>query len=1127
MKPIQKINPIPVQSVPSVIPGQSGTVVIIVIAVLVVVAIVVVGIYLSKEDDPSCDPGSAKCSYESELNCEASDICMWDTKCAFCTDVVSIDVIDVSYMDTVENTFQTDRCDVNEYVSSDHECVPCAGTSTNSSGDDPTGDPTSCRKIPCMENHHVFGGECTPCPEGSIRDAGDDPHITETSCLRSVCKDYEKLVCDEPGVFSLARTMALSGGAGEEKCGDPGGNEETGFRLDEDITAWVRDCNMNGGTPGELGGCEGMGSLCTADVVYGDDDGNADFRGCIPNYLGFDPCTGYTEGSKSSCDERPLSPYCTFTPATPLPTQCRCEACGVGMEHTVRHTVTPDDENAYAASGGRCVPEGTGVSAYSKCQNTERVVQINGQSKCEACADFQQYEEDGSYIAVPTYGCPILFGNPNNQPGETCEHTLSPKEVDALGRQSYNGDECRRPICKETEKLVKNEITPSGQFLRNDGNPSQHPFECVSCGTDVTVSTQDVKVSTKDHTISPDLMLQINNTHVTTCTFPAGSGFIDALEGICLANEATKNENWKYDDWNEWQGTVYNDPDNDYSWLPGRVGLAGRAARGENATNYEVYYPESGVRDSEEGKKYTYSYISKVTGDWIHLCDCSENNVDNAHHHNGFTNCKCGQNQTIDTGSGRCTNITYSCYANKNKYIADHILGPEWTDGEFWNIMDPWCTFKGQEALSSTEVKNRCCTKCQHKVYSHGAQAAAGGVRDAAGRTTGAQHSQIKPPPYAKNWNTPEPYGEHLTELSFNRSDDPIFKGVTTSITVPDPDTDRSPTGTAYERTDYRSPATSLALRTAGSNGLSFGFNSRPSWFYPVFTDDSDMDSNGFPRLPGTRPLHRSAGLDRVNETATGTRIDFDKSKNALKDGVPPGSLPENAGSTTTGLGKLLTYDSTCTGPTGVCDYKGIHRIATTNLFTCKRTNVKETNYADTSLEIPEYGVVGDEKFYGLRGTSESAEAPLYNRQPTHLDEDVVVELSGAPARDGRGVDLDTGQASSFPGRGWINKETSDLVYSRSGHYSDVINANNSSRGNFCSKTVVNGGTHITGLCDASYLYFKGIKYPCKGEIQFVNSGSWTTSARSDAVCTPDARLWEDRNAFHNQQPSNLNEIWR
>jgi len=1114
MKPIQKINPIPVQSVPSVIPGQSGTVVIIVIAVLVVVAIVVVGIYLSKEDDPSCDPGSAKCSYESELNCEASDICMWDTQCAFCTDVVSIDVIDVSYMDTVENTFQTDRCDVNEYVSSDHQCEPCAGTSTNSSGDDPTGDPTSCRKIPCMENHHVFGGECTPCPEGSIRDAGDDPHITETSCLRSVCKDYEKLVCDEPGVFSLARTMALSGGAGEEKCGDPGGNEETGFRLDTDITAWVRDCNMNGGTPGELGGCEGMGSLCTGNVVYGD-DGTPGFDGCIPNYLGFDPCTGYTEGSKSSCDERPLSPYCTFTPATPLPTQCRCEACGVGMEHTVRHTVTPDDENAFSVSQrSACVPEGTGVSAYSKCQNTERVVQINGQSKCEACADFQQYEEDGSYIAVPTYGCPITEGNPNNQPGETCEHTLSPKEVDALGRQSYNGDECRRPICKETEKLVKNEITPSGQFLRNDGNPSQHLFECVSCGTDVTVSTQDVKVSTKDHTISPDLMLQINNTHVTTCTFPAGSGFIDALEGICLANEATKNDNWKYDDWNEWQGTVYSDPDNDYSWLPNKVDLL---VNNPNATNHEVYYPESGVRDSEEGRKYTYSYISKVTGDWIHLCDCSENNVDNAHHHNGFTNCKCGQNQTIDTGSGRCTNITYSCYANKNKYIAGPI--PEWTDGEFWNIMDPWCTFKGHEALSSTEVANRCCTKCQHKVYVSSLSGQSS-ERNADGRAANVQHSPIKPPPYAKNWNTPEPYGEHLTELSVNRSDDPIFKEVTASITLPDPATWKSPTGTAYERTDYRSPPASPASPESKGNGLSFGFNSRPPWFYPVFTDDSGMDSNGFPRLPGTRPNWGGNNFDRaVNNKATGTRIDFSKSKTALKDGVPPGSLPENAGSTTTGVGKLLTYDATCTGPAGVCDYKGIHRIATTNLFTCKRTNVKETTYADTSLEIPEYGVVGDEKFYGLRGTSESAEAPLYNRQPTHLDEDMVVELSGQPARDGRGVDLDISSQDSmhFLGRGWINKETSDLVYDRNGFYSDVINPNNAYRGQFCSKEVNNGGSHITGLCDASSLYFKGVRYPCKG----------TINSRSNAVCSPHSRLWKHRDAFYNQQPSNLNEIWR
>ena len=112
MKPIQNINPIPIPSVPAVPQGQSGTLVIIVIVILVVVAMVVVGIYLSKEDDPSCDLGSTECSYESELNCEASDNCRWDAQCAFCTDIVRLDAEAVSYTDTVENTFQTDRCDV-------------------------------------------------------------------------------------------------------------------------------------------------------------------------------------------------------------------------------------------------------------------------------------------------------------------------------------------------------------------------------------------------------------------------------------------------------------------------------------------------------------------------------------------------------------------------------------------------------------------------------------------------------------------------------------------------------------------------------------------------------------------------------------------------------------------------------------------------------------------------------------------------------------------------------------------------------------------------------------------------------------------------------------------------------
>ena len=1084
MKPIQNINPIPVPSVPAVPQGQSGTLVIIVIVILVVVAMVVVGIYLSKEDDPSCDLGSTECSYESELNCEASDNCRWDAQCAFCTDIVRLDAVAVSYTDTVENTFQTDRCDVNEYVSSDHECVPCAGTSTNSSGDDPTGDPTSCRKLPCMENHHVLGGECTPCPEGSIRDAGDDPHLTETSCLRSVCKDYEKLVCDDPGVFSLARTMALSGGDAEEKCGDPGGNEETGFRLDEDITAWVRDCDMNGGD--DDGGCEGMGSLCIENIQY-ESDGTAEFLPCQPNYLGFDACTGYTEGSKSSCDERPLSPYCTFTPATPLPTQCRCEACGSGREHNGPHTITPDDENAFSVSQiSACVPEGTGVSTYSKCQNTERVVQINGQSKCEACDDFQQYEEDGGYIAVPTYGCPIILGNPNNQPGATCEHTLSPREVDALGGQSYNGDECRRPICKGTEKLVKNEITASGQFLRNDGTLSQDTFECVSCGIATSLS-RDQLVTSGDHSISPNLMQTDQDDHVTECTYPGGSGFMDALEGICSLNQVQRNNSWNYDDWNEWQGTVYDTSDNSYSWIPNK--RPDQVTSG--ATNYEVYYPEE-VRDSPEGQKYTYSYIDKISGDWIHLCDCLEDNSDEAHHHNGFTNCKCAQNQTIVPESGVCTNILNTCYANKNKASYPDVIGT-WDDGKFWNIMDPWCTFKGQDRAVADD---RCCTECKHKVYSLSSNFnTTGWVAPTA--TLSVKHSRVKSPPYAKNWNSQETLGVHLTKLSSNQEDDPIFKEPTSSMSAPDTDTWRSPTGTIYERVDHRK-----------NNSLSFGFNSRPTWFYPVFTDDSDMDSNGFPRLPGTRPNWGGNNQDmNVNDTATGTRIDFDKSKNALKDGVEPESLPVNA-NPALGLGQLKRSDPRCSS--GECSYKAIHRIASTNLFTCKRTNVGDSSQTTSALEIPEYGIVGDEKFYGLRGTSESAEAPLYNGQPTHLGEDMVVELSGAPAGPGP-----HDQGGPFPGRGWINKETSDLVYRRTGYMADTTHNNT---GNMCSHQQHNGDRHYDNLCDESSFYFKGQGYPCVG----TRTGGGTTT-----LCSPDARLINSSNSFFNKQTSNLNEIWR
>jgi hypothetical protein len=283
------------------------------------------------------------------------------------------------------------------------------------------------------------------------------------------------------------------------------------------------------------------------------------------------------------------------------------------------------------------------------------------------------------------------------------------------------------------------------------------------------------------------------------------------------------NTLWDYEEYRTWSEAEYADESNRDNWLPNHQYLRTEYAddqwdnfkiHGRNMTNKEVYFysPDDqeqrnriNIGEVKIHDKYKYSYLKNQR--WIHLCECSGTS-DEADKENGFTNCKCAQSQYLDEND-TCKYIESGCYKNGNYFNGVKIV-----EGEFWNIKDPYCNFfhstDDQRNQWTEREQVRCCVGCSHKVYK-------GGVPD---HPDHGKHTVS--PDYAFNWFDPS---DSFSQLTYDESSDPIL---TSSPGTLSPDYD-------WRKYDY-----------------SIGFNSRPKWYKPEFSDPTPVSMSGLSANPIT-----------------------------------------------------------------------------------------------------------------------------------------------------------------------------------------------------------------------------------------------------------------------------------
>lgn len=810
-----------------------------------------------------------------ETMCNSSENCYWDNDLFSCEMLLDDNNNNNNNFenstvttDTILTTQVSDlpRCLENERVRN-NMCIPCSTypdgsqKSTKRAGDDPNGTDTKCIESRCKENYHVHNESCVKCPNNTIRPSGDDPYAGDTKCMRPACSLNQKILCNEqeeedPLFSDISSAFAT--------------NEPSYCNINTEL--WEAYCEGDS-TLNEFGkvtdcpnGCRYIEESISDTEIQ---------SSCIPNTQTIPGCVDF-DGTRESCES--ISNLCLYVPSTEEQntideksqqnvTRCNCQDCEDGMESEILHDISPDDDNAETT---QCVVQGLGASTLYPCKPTQKAE--NGQ--CIDCPGPNNVDEPSD---VQMYGCPTNRDSP--QPGTSdCIHTHAPSDLPV----NYTGNVCRRPPCKDYEKLTGDSI---------------NGFVCENCGLDEIGNTN---MSSKEHTISPDLAMDIDKTICST-----SEQLQEMLSGYCAPHDM--NSQWEYEEYIEWSNKEYAIESNKANWLPTHQYLRESMnnfkydGTDTNMTNKDVYFP------SFINPKYKYSYLKN--GSWIHLCDCPSTDASQSHKENGFVNCKCSQSQYFEhsldgSGSDTCKNIESPCYTNGNYFDNLRMI-----EGQFWNIKDPFCNFfKSNQSVDDEDIQERCCVGCSHKVYK-------GGVP--------SEENKFKnnPPDYAANWyNQRSSTGAEKSIIRFDDTWDPILIGQEDAIDRPYSSSEWSP-GTI--KNDWR------------QHDLSIGFNSRPLYFYPKLNGSGD-------------PIFQDANGN------SGSTVDFPLSQDALITGN--GSFTDED----------FPGDSGCGQDN--CDTKSLYRWMTSNIFTCKRTNPNESQ--SQSLSIPDYGVVGDEPFYDIKGKS-------------------------------------------------------------------------------------------------------------------------------------------------------------
>jgi hypothetical protein len=328
-------------------------------------------------------------------------------------------------------------------------------------------------------------------------------------------------------------------------------------------------------------------------------------------------------------------------------------------------------------------------------------------------------------------------------------------------------------------------------------------------------------------------------------------------------------------------------------------------------------------------------------------------------------------------------------------------------EGEFWNIMDPWCNLSEDEDLSNSD---RCCTSCAHKVYD---------LKDSGEINYGIKRSVSENPDYAINW-----YDQGGSESFSKLQVDSIYDPILNETDLPRKENAAAGGG---DPLDWENPEYQKNWR---ENNLALGFNSRPIFYYPKY----NIDAGDVPTIPNLENTFVSS-------------VDGADSKDALITGL---------GTWHPSTGWESARDDNCRQPDG-CDEVRNYKLMTSNIFTCRRTNTGE-GITEGDLDIPPFGVVGDEIYSGVLGSTVSDET--FRKAHATTSKDYSYE---------------------YPGRGWIKNETVDLLYLPYGFYSYARNgylSHNFSKNDtnqFC-----NTNTTDSAACTGSGVYHQGKRYPCR-----------------------------------------------
>ena len=331
------------------------------------------------------------------------------------------------------------------------------------------------------------------------------------------------------------------------------------------------------------------------------------------------------------------------------------------------------------------------------------------------------------------------------------------------------------PLLDDEPKQVE---CNSGRILKEDANNIQ--------GTDDETCCKDPKIGycagnthiDKNTPITGDSDFQCNedyflkddaenikgNTNEICCYKPEndedndndwddGGSDGDGVESICKDNNsykynssycsdggdisATLNPDWNACDRDKWLNTKYNTSENKPSWIPGyselsenNHGVIAPVGISKNKTNKKIYYNIGNKKGWESHNNrpwrnsFKNSYINNDTGEWVHLCKCSNN-------FNPLTNCRCEHGKYFDTTKSGTNVCQMYPKTDGNKCISKENIGKNRFSrykagkiGDFYNITNPNCIFhspSGTDGLynskNNQKFRKQCCPSCIHKFY--------------------------------------------------------------------------------------------------------------------------------------------------------------------------------------------------------------------------------------------------------------------------------------------------------------------------------------------------------------------------------------------------------------------------